>query len=191
MIVPTIFHTPPTPPLTNSSKIASIAQNGKNIGPIIIGPINGSITIYPPPEIRPDKATLASTTPPAPIPNLTASAEKYVKVNYSGQTIDKMYDNTPDIGKTFLLVDITITNHGYDEVSTDPLFFYIEINNVKYSLDYASSYSLKGMGKPTLENADLADGGQISGYLVFQIPANENKYQLIYDNYERYDVRYD
>lgn len=189
------YITAPTPPITNNSPIANITQNGQNIeSPTITGIVNGNITFNFPPEIRPEKATIAPTTTPAPISKLiptnvtlTASA---VKVNYSGQTIDKISYTTPDIGKTFLLVDITIANHGYDDVSTNPGNFYIEINNVKYGYD-SSSYSLKEIGKHTLEMADLADGGQISGYLVFQIPANENKYQLIYDNYEGYDVRYD
>jgi hypothetical protein len=108
------------------------------------------------------------------------SAEQYVQVDSSGQTIDKISYATPNIGKTFLLVDITISNHGYDNVNTNPSYFQVEVNKVKYSYE-SVSYSLGDIGKPILDSVGLGDGGQISGYLVFQIPADTTNWTLIFD----------
>lgn len=109
------------------------------------------------------------------------SAEQYVQVDWIGQAIDQISPYiTHDVGKIYLVVGITIANHGYDDVSTYPNYFSVEVNNVKYSYD-SSSFSLKDIGKPVLANAHLGDGGQISGYLVFQIPADTTRFNLIYD----------
>ncbi len=108
-----------------------------------------------------------------------ASAEQYVQVDSSGQAIDQIY-HPPDIGKIYLLVYITISNHGYDNVYTNPICFQVEVNKVKYGYDGAS-HMLSYIGKPMLDTVDLGDGGQISGYLVFQIPVDTTRYELIYN----------
>jgi hypothetical protein len=106
----------------------------------------------------------------------------YVQIDSSGQAIDQISPYTsPAIGKIYLLVHITITNHGYADVYTNPNFFQVEVNHVKYGYDGAS-YNLDQIGKPILDtNAHLGDGGQISGYLVFQIPADTTNWTLIFD----------
>ena len=121
-----------------------------------------------------------------------ASAEQYVQVDSSGQAINQINPySTPDVGKIYLLVHITISNHGYDDVYTNPNNFQVEVNKVRYGYD-SSSYSLQDIGKPILDtNAHLSDGGQISGYLVFQIPADASRYDLVYDpGYPPMTVRY-
>jgi hypothetical protein len=129
------------------------------------------------------------------------SAEQYVQVDSSGQAIDQIIISsysTPEFGKIYLLVDITISNHGYDNVYTNPGCFQVEINKVKYGYDAASylneiggAYDIGGASKPMLDTVDLGDGGQISGYLVFQIPRDAPRYNLIYDpGYPPMKVRY-
>ena len=119
-----------------------------------------------------------------------ASAEQYVQVDYSGQNTSQISYAKPDIGKAFLLVKITTANHGYDDIYTNPNYFYVRVNNVTYSYD-ASSHYLKDIGLPILDvNAHLRDGGMILGYLVFQIPADTDKYELIYDDHRDKNVRY-
>lgn len=120
------------------------------------------------------------------------SAEQYVQVDCSGQIIDQISPySTPAVGKILLLMQITIANHGYDDVYTNPNNFQVEVNKVKYSYDSAS-FLLADIGKPILDaNAHLGDGGEISGYLVFQIPAGTTDYKLIYDpGYPPMKVRY-
>lgn len=121
-----------------------------------------------------------------------ASAEQYVQVDSSGQAINQISAySTPDVGKIYLLVHITISNHGYDDVYTNPNNFQVEVNKVKYGYD-SVSYLLGDIGKPMLDaNAHLGDGGQISGYLVFQIPADAPRYYLIYNpGYPPMKVKY-
>jgi len=122
-----------------------------------------------------------------------ASATQYVELNYHAeQQTNHISVMTPDVGKTFLLVNIAITNYGYEDVFTNPNYFYVEVNNVRYGYDSAS-FLLKDLSMPILDtNAHLADGGQISGYLVFQVPADAKRLTLIYDDgsYPAKEVRY-
>ena len=126
------------------------------------------------------------------LPVSMASAEQYVQVDSSGQAINHISPySTPNVGKIYLLVHITIANHGYDDVYTNPNNFRVEVNKVKYGYDSAS-FSLDQIGKPILDaNAHLSDGGQISGYLVFQIPADTKRFEIIYHpGYPPMKVRY-
>ena len=119
-----------------------------------------------------------------------ASAEQYVQVDYSGQNSDQISHTKPDIGKTFLLMKIIIANHGYDDVYTNPNYFYVRVNNVTCSYD-ASSHYLDDIGLPILDvNAHLRNGGMVLGFLVFQIPANTSIYELIYNDHMDKNVRY-
>jgi hypothetical protein len=119
-----------------------------------------------------------------------ASAEKYVQVDYSGQNSDQISHAKPDIGKTFLLMKIIIANHGYEDIYTNPNYFSVMVDNVTYNYD-ASSHYLKDIGMPILDvNSHLRDGGMISGFLVFQIPVNASRYELIYDDYRGKNIRY-
>ena len=118
------------------------------------------------------------------------SAEKYLQVDYSGENTSQISFAKPDIDKTFLLMKIIIDNHGYDDIYTNPNYFHVRANNVTYNYD-ASSHYLADIGLPILDmNAHLRDGGMVLGYLVFQIPANVSKYQLIYDDYTNKSIRY-
>lgn len=122
------------------------------------------------------------------------SAEQYVQVDYSGEIAESIPFYEPDIGMTFLLVDITIANRGYDEISTSAICFDIIANGAKYDYMYGGSrFSLEELDLPRLEDVDLLDGGQRSGYLVFQIPEGFEDWKLTYDDYNSIkdrDVRY-
>ena len=118
------------------------------------------------------------------------SAEKYLQVDYSGENTSQISFAKPDIGKTFLLMKIIIDNHGYDDIYTNPNYFHVRANNATYNYD-ASSHYLDDIGLPILDmNAHLRDGGMVLGYLVFQIPANISRYELIYDDYTNKSIRY-
>jgi hypothetical protein len=119
-----------------------------------------------------------------------ASAEQYVQVDYSGQNIDHISYSKPDTSKTFLLMKIIVTNSGYDFVYTNPNYFFVRVNNVTYSYD-ASSHYLTDIGLPILDvNARLRDGGMCAGFLVFQVPVNTSRYELIYNDYRGKNVKY-
>jgi hypothetical protein len=120
-----------------------------------------------------------------------ASAEQYVQIGYSGQIINQISSQTPDLGRAFLLVDFTIANSGYDNVSINPGNFKVEINNVEYGYDRSSDLLYK-IGKPALGTVELGDGERISGYLVFQIPEGSKRFSVVFDGGDpSIEVRYD
>jgi len=120
--------------------------------------------------------------------------ERYVQVDYSGVVIDSDSFSyiEPDIGKEYLLAGITVANHGYYDVNPSKDYFFAVVNNVKYAFDNVS-YSLNIIGKPIIDQVELEDSGQVSGYLVFQIPANSTEFALTFDDgiyHQRSEVRY-
>jgi hypothetical protein len=120
-----------------------------------------------------------------------ASAEQHVLIGYSGQIINQISSQTPDIGKAFLLVELTIANSGYDNVSINSDNFKVEINDVMYSYDRSSDLLYK-IGKPALGTVELDDGERISGYLVFQIPEGSKRFSVVFDGGDpSMEVRYD
>jgi hypothetical protein len=119
-----------------------------------------------------------------------ASAEPHIQVDYSGQITSQVSHARPNIDKTFLLMKIMIANHDYDDVYINPNFFSVRADNATYSYD-ASSHYLDDIGLPILDmNAHLQDERMALGFLVFEIPANTSKYELIYDDYTGKNVSY-
>lgn len=133
--------------------------------------------------------SMADSEPDTPHPIMWVTDDRgelgewaYVQVDYSGEVIDSVVIShpSPDLGKKYLLVGITIANHGYYDVFTNPAHYRVEVNNVRYILD-VSSYGLEHTGKTVMDTAHLGDGEQISGYLVFQIPVDATEFALIFD----------
>ncbi len=143
----------------SSTTHSAVAVKPLNIKPIIVKPI----------KIRP-------------INNNSVNANSYVKVDYQGETLDKISRYIkPAAGKTYLFVNISIANHGYKKVWANPNSFYVKIDNVKYGYDSMSGM-LNDTDIPMLNlNGNLGDGERASGYLVFQVPANFAEYSLVYE----------
>jgi hypothetical protein len=120
-----------------------------------------------------------------------AAAEQYVQINYTGTSYNKIGYASPDPGKKFLVVDLTIENHGYDSIDTNPYRFKVTVDNVEYDITGAS-YSLDSIDKAKLDSVTLKDGGKISGSLAYQVPAATTSYSFKYVPYawENYDVKY-
>ncbi len=104
---------------------------------------------------------------------------RQVIINYSATKRNAigMYDEAPR-GKVYLIVSMNITNRGYDQVNTNPNYFYVIYDNVKYDIA-VQTYSLSLDNK--LDSVDLLDGGSTKGSIVFEVPSNIDNYQLQYD----------
>jgi hypothetical protein len=91
-------------------------------------------------------------------------------------------------GKVYLITNLQIENHGYDEFSVNPNYVKVETNNVQY--DY-SWVSLDDLGLASLDSATLKDGGIITGAIAFEIPSNTNQYALVWKTWagDSYNVK--
>jgi len=78
-------------------------------------------------------------------------------------------------GKTFLIINMKLENHGYQTFSVNPNYFAVVIDNVAYPYD-SSTFSTKS----PLTSATLLDGGKTAGYLVYQVPKGTTTYNLRY-----------
>ena len=120
------------------------------------------------------------------------SAESYINIYEDSTTYAKIGSSTPAPGKIYMVSDITIENHGYDEVETNPYRFKVSIDHVEYDHSSATYFYLEDIGKAALDSVTLRDGGKISGSLIYEVPKGTNKYGFRYDAYdwEDFDVRY-
>lgn len=156
------------------------------------------ISPTPAPKISPPQATVQETiaklptltptpvdTSPAPI--ITAKSNEQITIRYSGKTTNSIGQySQASPGKTFLIVTMTIENKGYQSLNTNPNYFNIVIDKIKYSYT-AETYQLPDK----LDTIDILDGGTITGSIAFSIPANTNKYELLYDQaFRNYNIEY-
>lgn len=101
---------------------------------------------------------------------------QYILLNRSATLTNYIGEySEADAGKTFLLINMTIENHGYKTFNINPNYFGVAINKVAYPYDKAT-YSTKS----PLTSLTLLDGGKTTGHLVFQIPEDETRYVLGY-----------
>ena len=110
-----------------------------------------------------------------------------IKISYSTRTSNKIgsYSEAP-AGKTFLIITMTIENNGYKELNTNPNYFVLLINNIKYTYD-STTYSLEDK----LDSVDIMDGGKLTGSVAFAVPTGTTEFQLKYDmEYKDYNIKY-
>jgi len=101
----------------------------------------------------------------------------HIDYTISGYPYGYTYSIQPDNGKTFLEINATIQNNGYDKFSTNPFYFAVNASNIEYSYD-SSTYTLGQW-----DTVDVLNGGTYTGTLLFQIPlsASSSPFVLSYD----------
>jgi hypothetical protein len=130
--------------------------------------------------------SFATSIPPLPDYTATPSpvSVKHIAITYSISTKQSItwsgssgysYDVQADSGKMFVEVKMTITNNGYDSFNTNPYYFNLVANNVKYDHD-ANTYLVDDW-----DTVDILDGGTSQGTLVFQVPTSESSLSLGYE----------
>jgi len=132
-----------------------------------------SVTINPTPTATP------TPSPPSPT--------KQIIIKYSATTMTQIGSwDKADEGYTYLVLDLDIENDGYDSFSTNPFYFCVIVNNVKY--DSAFVFELED----ELKLVDLLDGGRVSGKLAFEVPEEVTSlgYQVKYESWEEYNIKW-
>ncbi len=76
--------------------------------------------------------------------------------------------NTPDAGKEYVIVNVTIRNLGKDEVSYNPFDFKVQdANGAQESSTFATL-------DDSLSSGTLAPNGKITGSMPFEVPTGTN-----------------
>lgn len=117
--------------------------------------------------------------------------EKYVQLDTDpGTILHKIGYSEADPGKEYMLVKISVENHGYEEFDLDPSCFKMTVNKIIYDREYMSSLAEEGY--PPLEDVALADGGELSGYIVFSVPDGTKSYSLKYKqwSWDHYSIKW-
>ncbi len=110
----------------------------------------------------------------------------YVLIAYSGQTLSSGYSCTPASGNAFLAVMITVQNHGYDSVFVSPIDFYVVIGNQQYAYS-PETYSCIGSN---LSSISVLNGLSVTGWLLYEVPANYGTFNLLWDHPSSVNVQY-
>lgn len=117
--------------------------------------------------------------------------DEYVQLDTEpGTILHKIGYSEADPGKEYMLVKIDVENHGYDEFDLDPSCFKMIVDKIIYDREYMSSMAEEGY--PPLEEVTLADGGELSGYIVFEVPDGTTSYGMRYKqwSWDHYDIRW-
>lgn len=120
----------------------------------------------------------------------SVKADNNIAINFSSYTVNQIYNgftyDSPNSGYTYAIVNLTITNNGYDSFDTDPLYFSATTNNIGYNIDF-DTYTLKNWNTESILN-----GGSFSGALVFQIPVGTTIQSMSYSGftstYQNYNI---
>lgn len=108
----------------------------------------------------------------------TRTGQIDVTIKYTERTMDMIQPGyfVPHFGFIFLVVTFQIQNHANQEFNTNPNYFHVVVNKVKY--DFSSdSYSFEDVLTPV----SLLKGGSVSGSLAFEVPAGTITYTPVYD----------
>jgi plastocyanin len=138
-------------------------------------------------ESQPSAPTSIGNSKVVSQPNPTQiQPQKNIIISYSAKKINSLgeFIEAP-IGKVFLVITMNIENHGYKEFNTNPFFFKVISNNVKYDV---SGYSLTIDDK--LDSVNLLDGGYIKGSIAFEVPSSIENYQIQYNGWSNYEIIY-
>ncbi|XHH10460.1 MAG: DUF4352 domain-containing protein [Candidatus Bathyarchaeia archaeon] len=138
-------------------------------------PFNPASQVTPPPTGSPIQTPIPTAPPTATI------TIQHKDVTYSSLVNQYGLTDTPNPGNVWLVINMTITNKGYNSFNTNPNYFTVTINNIKYSYD-AETFSYGNWN-----TVDILDGGSFNGSLVFQVPSSTTTFTL---NYERFGVNY-
>lgn len=124
--------------------------------------------------------------------NLSSAPAKssYVHIGYTGYTSKTIpltisglsYEQKAGEFNTFLQVSIDLKNYGYESFSTNPDYFRVIVDKVRYSVD-ATTLALIGNWK----TVDVLNDGSITGVLIFQVPEYIQDFTL---NYESTSLHY-
>ncbi len=139
------------------------------------------------PISRTPETTVQKTPTSLLTPTPTAKSDEQIIIKFGSKmtnSIGQYSQASP--GKTFLIVTMTIENKGYQSLNTNPNYFNIVIDNIKYS--YApETYQLTDK----LETIDILNGGTITGSIAFSVPKNTTQYKFSYEQaFRNYNIGY-
>jgi len=133
-----------------------------------------------------EKQSTEATKTTEKVQNSVKLPSQYILLNRSAELMHYIGDYTKSAsGKTFLVIEMTLENHGYKTFSINPNYFAVVIDSVAYPYDSATFLT-----PSPLTSVSLLDGGKASGYLVFQIPQDKTEYSLVYVGQGDYEFIY-
>ncbi len=137
------------------------------------------------PQISTPISTKIPTPIPTPIP--TIKSDEKITIKFSSKMTNNIGEySQASPGKRFLIVTMTIDNKGYESINTNPNYFNVVVDKIKY--DYTSeTYSLTDK----LDTIDILNGGTITGSIAFLVPTGTTQYKFSYDQpFSNYNIEY-
>lgn len=112
----------------------------------------------------------------------SCASDKQITVTVGkGLLMNKVDYSTAQPGNTYLVLPLQFENRGYDSLEYNPWYCKVTVNNVQYN-DAFIGYSLAQVGYPSLDDVvTLKDGGKISGYIGFEVPAETTDYEFAFE----------
>lgn len=114
-------------------------------------------------------------------------AQKWVQVNWrlDNSVIEENKFLDSDRGRAHVGVWIEVENHGYKEVTVNPLYFSLEADGARFGTEFR-------LVNPRLQHVSLKDGAKASGGMAFEVPDATKQVSLIYKpmSFSQINVKY-
>ena len=127
--------------------------------------------------------TSTPTASPSPQPTATSQPIKNITISYSTDTKQSITFSTtyapaqPFSGHLYFEAHMIITNNGYDNFSTDLLYFYAVADNVKYFVD---PITWNVNNNYDFQTVNVHNGETYKMTLVFNIPESASSFTVGY-----------
>jgi len=131
------------------------------------------------------------STPSATSKNPGTSQNKAVTISYTALNLGDAAQWDPNIapGSSFLVVNMTIHNQGYDTFNVNPLYFKAIVDNVAYPYSMYS-YKLGDEGYTYLGVSSVLNTGTAHGALAFEVPQGYSQVSMQYQGFSTYSINW-
>jgi len=127
----------------------------------------------PTPTATPTTTSVPTATPtptpsPTPAANVAISYSLTTSTYYTWTGVSgTQYKEYADTGNTFVQITLTAKNNGYESFNTNPNYFYLITDNLKYTYD-SGTYSVDTPTK--WSTVDILNSGTFTGTILFEVP---------------------
>jgi hypothetical protein len=130
----------------------------------------------------------SSTNPGSTALTSSAGGDKQIIITYSGVSAEDFsgtyYQNIPQAGNIYIIVDITIENHSNSAFNIDPLGFSMVANGVDYQRAFVFEL------KDAIQLGIVPVNGSLTGKLAFEVPEGTSDFTMKYQGDKNYNINW-
>jgi hypothetical protein len=118
----------------------------------------------------------------------TVTESKQIVITYTAIKSDELsgtyFQNKPQAGKVYLVLDITIENRSDEPFNIDPLGFLLVAKSVQYKRAFLFEV------EDAIQLGIVPISGRVEGRLVFEVPEDIGSFDMQYNGDKTYNIKW-